>query len=260
MNFKRERIDLKGSQVEIISIQTNEQNSFTRAALLEFRALMDELRDDRSVKAVAFASENEKFFSNGVDAATIATTPSEHLAEEMGEIVKFFGHLLQFYKPLVCEISGHAMGGGAVIALACDFRFMLNQKGRVSFTEVFFGLPLPGVFIDKLKYTVSPSHLNDMVYGETYKAQEALSAGFVNAIADSREDLRKLTMRKLEALTRIPSSAFIHTKASLLHETVSRIEFHAKATDKNFSDPTIRGNLMEAMKSFTEGRRPKFSD
>ncbi|PJZ71336.1 enoyl-CoA hydratase [Leptospira perolatii] len=258
MNFKRETLDIKGSRVESILIQTNEQNSLTRSSLLEFRAIMEELKNDNSVKAVILGSENEKFFSNGVDASQVAKTPKEDLAEEMGEIVKFFSYLMQFYKPLVAEIGGYAMGGGAVLALACDFRHMLNQKGRLSFTEVFFGLPLPGIFIEKIKLSVSPAFINDMIYGGIYKADEAKQIGFIHEISTTKEELRKITVKKLETITRIPISAFMKTKLSLHHDIVKSIDFHAKILSENFSNVTIQANLMEAMTAFTEQRRPKF--
>ncbi|MBL8020695.1 MAG: enoyl-CoA hydratase/isomerase family protein [Leptospirales bacterium] len=258
MNFKRETLDVKGSLCECITIQTNEQNSVTRSSLLEFQAILEEVQNNPAIRAAVITSENDKFFCNGVDGAHIASTPAEKLPEEMGEIVKFFCYMIQFYKPLIAEISGHAMGGGAVIALACDYRYMLNQKGRVSFTEVFFGLPLPSVLVDKLKYTIDPRYLADMIYGEAYKADEALKIGFVHELADSRENLRKLTLKKLDVLSRMPISAFINTKMALHHETVERIDWHTKKLATDFSDPIIRKNLMEAMNAFTQKRRPKF--
>ena len=258
MNYKQEDIEIKGSPVRFITIQTNEQNSFTKENLLEFEALVENCKNDQNVKALVITSENEKFFSNGVDAQNIINTPAERLADEMGQIVKFFNYLITFDKPLISEISGYAMGGGGVVALACDYRYMLEGKARLSFTEVFFGLPLPGTFIEKIKLTVKPEYINDFIYGSAFKAHEAKAAGFIHETASDRASLRNLVNKKLDQLLRIPSSAFRHTKQTLNHDIRASTERHMKSLAENFANPVIMSNLLEAMKSLQENRRPRF--
>ena len=157
MNYKREVAGLRGGKAVFITLQTNEQNSFTRDNLLELESILEEIRKDPELRAVVLTSENEKFFSNGVDAQNIIQTEQSRLAEEMGQIVLFFNYLMKFDKPLVAEVTGYAMGGGAVITIASDFKFMLAGKGRISFTEVFFGLPLPGTVVEKVKTCIATS-------------------------------------------------------------------------------------------------------
>lgn len=257
-NFKVEDVELKGGKTSFIAIQTNEQNSITRDQVLELQSILTKLNEDSSVKGIVIHSENEKFFCNGMDAKHISTTPKDKLADEMGEIIKFFVFMSNIYKPLVAEISGYAMGGGAVLSLACDYRFMVTGKARISFTEVFFGLPLPGVLIEKAKMVVLPQHVNDIIYGTNYKAEEAKETGFIHDIAENREELRKLTIRKLESLYKFPLSAFQGTKESLHFHLSQYADAHMKALDKNFKAPIIQKNLMEAMNAFNEKRRPNF--
>ncbi len=257
-NYHVEEKELKGGKTSFIGIQTNEQNSITRDQILELQSILTKLNEDASVKGIVIHSENEKFFCNGMDAKHISTTPQEKLAEEMGEIIKFFVFVSNIYKPLIAEISGYAMGGGAVLSLACDYRMMMTGKARISFTEVFFGLPLPGVLIEKTKMVVLPQHVNDVIYGTNYKAEEAKEIGFIHEIANNKEDLRKLTIRKLETLYKFPLSAFQGTKESLHFHLSQYADAHMKALDKNFKTPIIQKNLMEAMNAFGEKRRPNF--
>ncbi|HMV44086.1 MAG TPA: enoyl-CoA hydratase/isomerase family protein [Leptospiraceae bacterium] len=257
--FKVENQELKGGKTAFIGIQTSEQNTVTRDQILELQRILTDLDKDSTVRGIVIHSENEKFFCNGMDAKHISTTPKDRLAEEMGEIIKFFVFMSEIYKPLVAEISGYAMGGGAVLSLACDYRMMLTGKARISFTEVFFGLPLPGVLIEKCKMAVLPQHVNDVIYGTNYKAEEAKEIGFIHEIADNKEDLRKLTVRKLENLYKFPLSAFQKTKESLHYHLSQYADAHMKALDANFQNPVIQKNLMEAMNAFQEKRRPNFS-
>ncbi len=258
MNYKRETTDVKGSKVEFVTIQTNEQNSFTRDNLLEFQEIMEELRVNGEIRAVVLTSENEKFFSNGMDAQNIINTPQENLAEEMGSIVRFFNYLMGFDKPLIAEVGGYAMGGGAVVTLASDFKYMLEGKARISFTEVFFGLPLPGSFVDKTKITVLPPYINDTVYGAAYKASEAKQIGLIDETAPDRDALRKLVMKKLDAILKVPTSAFAGTKRTLHADILRNIEGHMTRLMENFAHPIIMANLLEAMSALKEKRRPRF--
>jgi hypothetical protein len=109
-----------------------------------------------------FTSGNPKFFSNGLDASNVSSVPDEKLAEEVGEIRSFFNHLLRFDKPVIAEVTGWCMGGGAVITVGSDYKYMLEGKARISFSEVLVGLPLPGNFIDKIARTVYPPFVNSV--------------------------------------------------------------------------------------------------
>ncbi len=257
-NFSREDIQTKTGGVSIVTIRTNEQNSFTYENLLEFQDILAGLQAQADVRAVVLASDNEKFFSNGVDAESISTASPERLPTEMGQIVQFFNFLVRFSKPLLAEVSGYAMGGGAVVTLASDFKYMLEGKARISFTEVLFGLPLPGVFIEKLKLTVLPQHLNETIYGALYRAQEAQAVGLIDGTAATREELRSLTLRKAEAVLRVPSSAFAGTKQSLHRGLLEKTEAHMRDLAANFEIPEVRKNLLEAMRALQEKRRPVF--
>ena len=257
-NFQVDKRELKGGTAAYIGIQTNSQNSVTRTQLLELQSIVEELDADSSIRGIVLHSENEKFFCNGVDAANIAQTPKENLMDEMGEIVKFFVFLTKIYKPMITQIGGYAMGGGAVMALACDYRYMLQGKARISFTEVFFGLPLPGVFIDKIKETVPPQYAADLIYGGAYKAQEAKEIGFIDGVSENASDLESTVHKKMEAIFRIPTSAFAKTKESRNIILLQNEKEHMQAMAKNFENPVIQANLYEAMQAFVEKRKPNF--
>ena len=74
MNFKREALNLNGGKAELITIQTNEQNSLTRPSMKDLASILKEIQDDDSYKGAILTSENPKFFSNGLDAETLINT------------------------------------------------------------------------------------------------------------------------------------------------------------------------------------------
>ncbi|GBF51293.1 enoyl-CoA hydratase [Leptospira ryugenii] len=259
MNYKREIIDLSGGKGEIINLQLNDQNSLTGSNMKELGAILREIQNDPSKKGVIISSENEKFFCNGLDADNLLNTPKDKLLDEVGGIVILFGELVSFDKPLIAEVTGHAMGGGAVITVACDFKYMLDGKGRIGFTEVNVGLPLPGSFIDKIKMCVSGSYWSEVcLEGKTYKGQEAKQIGLIDEIAANREEIRKLSLKKLDTLSKIPSTAYRSTKNVLNGALIAKLDTYAKETTDAFKQPGVTENLLEAMTALKEKRRPVF--
>ena len=87
--------------------------------------------------------------------------------------------MLRFDKPLVAEVTGHAMGGGDVMTSACDYRYMLSTGCRISFTEIGFGLPLPGMFVYKLQQSINLTNLNEIcLEAAAYKNEKIEKAPF----------------------------------------------------------------------------------
>ncbi len=260
MNYKRETIELSKGKGEIIYFQTNDQNSLTGSNMKELSAILSELKANPEIKGAILASSNEKFFCNGLDAENLLNTPKDKLLPEVGGIVELFGDLILFDKPLIAEVTGYAMGGGAVITVASDYKYMIDSKARIGFTEVNVGLPLPGSFIDRIKMCVFARHWAEVcLEGKIFKAGEAKEIGLIDEIASTKEELRKLSLKKLDALSKIPSSAFRATKNMLNSDLIAKLEKYKKDTNDAFSQPGVIDNLLEAMSALKEKRRPNLN-
>ena len=257
MNYLREEINVNGGKAEIIHLQMNDQNSLTGKNMKELGKILDEIKQDPSKKGAMITSDNEKFFCNGLDAENLLSAPRENLLDEVGGIVILFGEMIKFDKPLIAEVTGHAMGGGAVITVGCDFKYMLDGKGRIGFTEVNVGLPLPGSFIDRIKMSVSARYWGEVcLEGKTFKGAEAKMIGLIDEIAPSKEELRKISLKKLDNLSKIPMTAYRSTKNMLNSGLIDKLEVYQRETIKAFEQPGVIENLLEAMTALKEKRRP----
>lgn len=259
MNYKREVINVPNGLGEIIKFQMNDQNSLTGSNMRELGEILNEIKADPEKRGVILTTDNPKFFCNGLDAENLLSTPREKLIEEVGGIVILFGELVKFDKPLITEVTGYSMGGGAVITVASDFKFMLDGKARIGFTEVNVGLPLPGSFADRIRMCVSARFWAEVcLEGKTYKAAEAKEIGLIDEIASTPEELRKLAVKKLETLSKVPLSAFRGTKNMLNGEIILKLAKYEKDTKTSFEAPGVVDNLLEAMSALKEKRRPNF--
>ncbi len=121
---------------------------------LEFAKAMNgvlgEIEADPEIHAVVLTSSDEKNFSQGVDIEWVGAKLNEKDFESVKAFMygmnDLFKRLLLFPMPVIAAINGHAFGNGAMLACACDFRFMKRDRGYFCFPEVDISIPfLPGM-------------------------------------------------------------------------------------------------------------------
>jgi 3-hydroxypropionyl-coenzyme A dehydratase len=85
-------------------------------------------------------------------------------------------------KPVIAAINGYAFGGGAELALACDFRWMAADAA-IGFPEIGLGI-FPGAGgTQRLTRLLGPARaLEVMVSGRRLAAAEALELGLVQRV------------------------------------------------------------------------------
>jgi enoyl-CoA hydratase/carnithine racemase len=80
----------------------------------------------------------------------------------------------------IAKIHGHCVGGGVVLASACDLRIAADDT-RFSIPEVDLGIPLAWGGIPRLVREIGPARTKELVMTcRPFGAAEALAAGFLN--------------------------------------------------------------------------------
>jgi enoyl-CoA hydratase/carnithine racemase len=126
---------------------TNPQNlNFAKA----MKQALTEIVSDQDIKSIVLTSSDEKNFSQGVDlewlGGRMAENDTQAIKDFMNAMNDVFKTLLLCPVPIIAAINGHAFGNGAILACACDFRFMRSDRGYFCFPEVDLGIPfLPGM-------------------------------------------------------------------------------------------------------------------
>ncbi|MBN1534750.1 MAG: enoyl-CoA hydratase/isomerase family protein [Spirochaetes bacterium] len=134
----------KNDSVAVVTMCNGENRhnpSFAEGMLRCF----DEILKDESNHAVILTSTDQKNFSQGIDVGWLLGRKQEN---DLDSIKKFmysmnnvFKTILLYPMPVIAAINGHAFGNGAIIACACDFRFMKSDKGFFCFPEVDISIP-----------------------------------------------------------------------------------------------------------------------
>ena len=88
--------------------------------------------------------------------------------------------------------AGHAFANGAVLACACDFRFMRKDHGYFCFPEIDVNVPFRPGIIDIAAKAVPKLLLQKMVYtGKRYTAQEMEKEGVIEKACENSEETMK---------------------------------------------------------------------
>lgn len=115
----------------------------------------------------------------------------------------------------VARLHGHVVGGGVVLASACDLR-VAAEDARFSIPEVDLGIPLAWGGIPRLVREIGPALTKELVMTcRPFGAEEARAAGFVNTVVPTAgldqavDDLVELLLTK-SALTLAATKAHVN--------------------------------------------------
>jgi len=122
----------------------------------------------------------EKFFSNGFDYPSVSGDPGFFSATFDPLLLQ----LLTFPIPTVAAINGHCFAAGAILALACDYRIMIDGAKRnawMCMNEIDFGAAWPVSFAALVRAKVSAVR-RFTLEGHRFTPPEARDAGLVDEI------------------------------------------------------------------------------
>jgi enoyl-CoA hydratase/carnithine racemase len=111
----------------------------------------------------------------------------------------------------IASIRGHCIGGGVVLAAACDLR-VVSDTARFKIPEVDLGIPLYWTGVPRLVRELGPALTKELVLtGRTFDATEARAIRFANRlVADA--DLEAATDELAAQLAAKPGIVLRTTK------------------------------------------------
>jgi enoyl-CoA hydratase/3-hydroxypropionyl-coenzyme A dehydratase len=136
-----------------------------------------------AVKVVVIAG-NGRAFSAGADLAAFAAAANGAAAmREAADAGRRMADAIEAMRAVtVVRLHGHCVGGGVVLAAACDLR-VAAENTRFSIPEVDLGIPLAWGGVPRLVREIGPSLTKELVMTcRPFDAAEAKAAGFVNRV------------------------------------------------------------------------------
>ena len=234
--------------VEVLRLQHGKVNALDKELL---QALDDHLvaLEEEPWRAVVMTGEG-RAFSAGLDLQRLAEGGADYVSSLLEVLTRLLMRLLEFPRPTVAAINGHAIAGGCVLACTCDARLMVSGGGRIGVTELLVGVPFPTAVLEPVREVVDSRFLRRLVYESALlSAEEALDAGFVDEVLPP-EDLIPRALELGERLARIRPPVFTMTKRQLTAPLLERIERLTAVYESDAEDLWFGEEALGAIRRF----------
>ncbi|MCC6157133.1 MAG: enoyl-CoA hydratase/isomerase family protein [Deltaproteobacteria bacterium] len=237
------------------------KNAMSVAMMRELIAVGERIGADLSIGAVVVTGSAE-VFSGGVDLrdpelAAVFGLPlaSKRRVLDAGpRLCRVWEELPQ---PTFAAVEGWCVGGGAALAMACDFRIVADGA-TIRIPEIERGMNFSWGSLPRIVSLVGPACAKKWVmFAESIDASEALRSGFAQWTCP-RGEAERFAIDRARALCEMPLAAVMMTK-----QTVNAIGAAAKPvvhmdTDQ-FALTLGSEDFQEGVASFLEKRSPKFN-
>ncbi|MCG8588344.1 MAG: enoyl-CoA hydratase/isomerase family protein [Proteobacteria bacterium] len=158
-------------------------------------------------------------FSAGIDTRVVPDYTVEDRASMLRGINRMVAALYGLPKPLVTAVSGHALGGGFVLALTGDARFAAAGEFRLGLTEVDAGIPFPAGPLEVVRAEV-PAPRRLVLGSGVYAPDAAELADLLDRVVPAESLLAEAVE---EARLRSEKSAYAAVKAQLREPVQARL-------------------------------------
>jgi enoyl-CoA hydratase/carnithine racemase len=247
------------SGIGTITLDKPPANSYDLEYVQELGEAVRKAALDEDVKVVVVRSASEKFFSAGADIKAFQAGPHERNMEMIRTSHETLASIAHIPKIFIAEISGHALGGGLEIPLACDLRFAAEGEYRLGTPEATLGL-LPGNGgTQRLPRLIGRSRALDlMITGRTVTPGEALELGIVDALFPS-DELHARIIEYAQKLASGATRAIGNIKLAVTDGIDDGLERGLERERELVEELFLSEDGREGVAAFAEKRQPAFT-
>ena len=247
----------RDEDIAIVKLDRGEINAINLDMVRALAGALEEVRADAGVTGVVLASASSKFFAMGFDLPELLELDRAGMEEFYREYNELCLALYTLPKPTVASVESYAVGGGCILAMCCDYRYMAEGRGLAGLPEVKIGVPVPYLAQCLLERTVGDRDARNVAYyGELYGTEELLRIGFIDRMLKTGEVLPEAISRAKE-LGAMPSGAFSAIKRTRT-ASIERLYAENGAGKRGvFLDCWFSEEARELLQEAAEKFRPK---
>ncbi len=232
--------------IAIVSLDKPPVNAFDLGLVRDTEECLRKAVDERDARAVLITGKG-RCFSAGLDLKTVpyyTPTQQRQLVEDLNRAVAW---LYGLSLPTIAAVNGHAIAGGFILAIACDYRVGTSAACSLGVTESRVGIPFPASTMEVLRSELEPAVARRMALtGRLMGPEEALANGVLDELCPADRVLARAKEMAME-LGALPRGAYAKIKLQLRGETLARMD-HAVRTR---SDPLLKMWIAEEGQTFS---------
>jgi len=247
--------------VAVCTLDKPPANTLDEELYAEIDRLVMGLELSEDVRAAVIASAHRSIFVAGADVKRMASYDFRPGAtgRKVDLVHATFRRLERVGVPTVAAITGHALGGGCEMALACDFRLMTEGDARIGLPEIGLGIIPGGGGTQRLPRLVGRARAADLLMlGTRLGAAEAARIGLVSRACPTPEATLAEAVALAERLAQMPSPGLRLIKRCLNEGADGDLE-HGLAIERDaVVEALAQPEAREGIAAFVERRDPRF--
>ena len=203
---------VRGEAIATITIdRPDARNALNLAAMADLDAALADAAG-WAVHAVFIRGAGDRAFVSGGDLKELESNREEAFALGMARRMRMtLDRIPGLPMPIVALVNGHAVGGGAEVAIACDYRLAADDV-RIGFTQATLGLMPAWGGIERLVQAIGRGRaLHLLTTGRTIDAAEAHAIGLFEEVV-ARADFETRAESLAAELAEVPLPALAGIK------------------------------------------------
>ncbi|MFB4162558.1 enoyl-CoA hydratase/isomerase family protein [Alteribacillus sp. JSM 102045] len=195
------------------------RNAIDYDVIEQLNNILDEVKERKEDKCLVITGAGEEAFCSGGDLSVFHELYTKEdayaMLYQMGQVL-FKLYALNI--PTIALLNGLAIGGGAELATACDFR-LAGTRAKIGFVQGKLAITTGWGGASMLMERVSPETAMEMLLScNIYSAQQAKDFGLVQQVLDS-SDLKAAAEQHFHEWKSIPSQVLTAYKQRKLDKT-----------------------------------------
>lgn len=224
----------KNEGIAEVLLRRGKVNALNEQTVEEIAAKFQTLAAEGDIHAVILTAEGP-FFSFGFDIPEFLSYSKESFSRFLKKFTALYTYLFTYPKPVVAALNGHAIAGGCMLALACDYRIMVSGKPKISLNEITFGSSVFAGSTAMLKFLTGGKQAQEILFrGSMFSAEEAVKVGLVDQVTDRK--LMETAQKVAAELAAQNGEAFYSIKRLLREPIVEEMTVREEQSIREFVD------------------------
>ena len=250
-------VEYRGTTVWVTLNRPEVRNALSLAVNLELQELSFELGQRSDLHVAVITGAGDKAFCAGADLKERRGVPAAETAPYLNAIAGAIHGWASLRIPTICAMNGSAYGGGMELALASDFRILV-EGAELGLTEVKLGI-MPGAGgTQALPRLIGEARAKELILlGRRVYAARALEIGLVTQVVPRAELPRAVDGLLGELAGCSPLS--VGQAKSAIERGYGRPIDDALELERQLYDVTLFSeDRDEGLAAFAEGRPPRY--
>jgi len=248
-------VERRGTAAWITLNRPEVRNALSRDLNLRLREITIDLDERDDVRVIVVTGSGDKAFCAGADLKERRDVSPDDTGVYVNAISAAISSFGDARKPTVCAMNGSAYGGGLELALACDFRILV-EGAEVGLTEVKLGIIPGGGGTQRLPRLIGEARAKELILlGRRISAARALEIGLVHQVVPRAGFAAAVAALLAELDTCAPLS--VQSAKSAIQRGYGKSLDEGLDIERTSYDATLfSDDRNEGLAAFAEGRPP----